>query len=151
MPSEFRISRRVEFHETDMAGIVHFSNYFRYIEAAEHAFFRSMGLEIHTTGDDGMYGWARVHASCDFLAPLRYQDEVEVHLRVVEKKPKAISYEADLQRVAGGEQTLVARARWSVVCVRKNAGDTTLRSAPMPDDVNAQIETAPNAANGKDE
>jgi acyl-CoA thioester hydrolase len=43
MPCEFRITRRVEFSETDMAGIVHFSNFFRYMETAEHAFFPVTG------------------------------------------------------------------------------------------------------------
>ena len=47
MAYEFKVRRRVEFSETDMAGIVHYSNFFRYMEAAEHAFFRSLGLSIH--------------------------------------------------------------------------------------------------------
>jgi YbgC/YbaW family acyl-CoA thioester hydrolase len=37
---------RVEFTDTDMAGIVHFSSFFRYMEVTEHAFFRSLGFSI---------------------------------------------------------------------------------------------------------
>jgi len=48
MPYEFKLTRRVEFAETDMAGIMHYSNYFRFMETAEHAFFRSLGLSIVT-------------------------------------------------------------------------------------------------------
>ena len=48
MPYEFKTIRRVEFSETDMAGIMHYSNYFRFMETAEHAFFRSLGLSIFT-------------------------------------------------------------------------------------------------------
>lgn len=44
MPS-FQTSRRVEFCDTDMAGIVHFANFFRYMEAAEHELFRNLGLK----------------------------------------------------------------------------------------------------------
>ena len=40
MPYEFKLTRQVEFSETDMAGIAHFTNFFRFMEAAEHAFFR---------------------------------------------------------------------------------------------------------------
>ena len=47
MPSEFKLTRRIEFAETDMAGIVHFANFFRMMESTEHAFFRSLGLTIH--------------------------------------------------------------------------------------------------------
>jgi acyl-CoA thioester hydrolase len=43
MAFEYKVRRRVEFSETDMAGIVHYSNFFRYMEAAEHEFFRSLG------------------------------------------------------------------------------------------------------------
>ena len=49
MPYEFKLTRRVEFAETDMAGIVHFANFFRMMEAAEHAFFRSVGFSITVT------------------------------------------------------------------------------------------------------
>ena len=38
--------RTVEFSETDMAGIVHYSNFFRYMESAEHAFFRALGFSV---------------------------------------------------------------------------------------------------------
>ena len=45
--SNFVYRRRILFHETDLAGIVHFSNFFKYMEEAEHAFVRSIGLSIH--------------------------------------------------------------------------------------------------------
>ena len=46
MPYEFKITRRVEFSDTDMEGIMHYSNYFRFMETAEHAFFRSLGYSV---------------------------------------------------------------------------------------------------------
>ena len=46
MPCEYRLKRRVQFYETDMAGIVHFSWFFRYLEEAEHAMWREAGLTI---------------------------------------------------------------------------------------------------------
>ena len=49
MAYEFKFVRIVEFSETDMAGIVHFSNYCKYMEAAEHRFFRSIGYSIVAT------------------------------------------------------------------------------------------------------
>ena len=51
----FEFQRRVEFHETDLAGIVHFSNFFRYMEDCEHAFYRSLGYSVHEM-DDGEGG-----------------------------------------------------------------------------------------------
>ena len=50
MPYEFKVVRRVEFSDTDMAGIMHYSNFFRFMETAEHGFFRSLGFSIVTRG-----------------------------------------------------------------------------------------------------
>src|SRR5277367_5484253 len=91
MAYEFKAIRRVEFCETDMAGIMHYSNFFRFMETAEHAFFRSLGLSI-VRASDSPVGWARFHAQCYFKSPLRFEDEVEIHLLVAEKKSKALSY-----------------------------------------------------------
>jgi len=35
MVYEFKLTRPVDFVETDMAGIMHFSNFFRFMEATE--------------------------------------------------------------------------------------------------------------------
>ena len=52
MDGAFRYARRVQFGETDMAGIVHFSWMFRYMEEAEHALWRAAGLSIHPPGTE---------------------------------------------------------------------------------------------------
>ena len=46
MTYDFNVERRVEFSETDMAGIMHYSNFFRFMETAEHAFYRSLGHSV---------------------------------------------------------------------------------------------------------
>ena len=51
MPAPFRTTRRVEFADTDMAGIVHFANFFRYMEAAEVEFLRARGLSVKLEWD----------------------------------------------------------------------------------------------------
>src|SRR5512137_1581948 len=99
MAYEYKVRRRVEFSETDMAGIVHYSNFFRYMEAAEHAFFRSLGFSVVMRQVDPPVGWPRVHASCDYKAPLHFEDEVEVHMLVAEKKAKSLTYEFRFRKV----------------------------------------------------
>ena len=69
---EFKLIRQVEFAETDLAGIMHYSNFFRFMEAAEHAFFRSLGFSIHEVDQYENIGWPRVHATCNFSHPLRF-------------------------------------------------------------------------------
>ena len=133
---EFTITRRVEFSETDLAGIVHFSNFCRYMEHAEHAFFRSLDRSI-VDRDLGV-GWPRVHLSCDFKKPLRFEDEVEIQLLVSAKTSKSISYQFRF-RVADAE---AARGTLTVVCVRRNeVGE--MKAASIPPEIADLIEVAP--------
>ena len=137
MHSEIRLKRRVQFYETDMAGIVHFSNYFRYLEEAEHALWRDAGVSI--TGTPGI-GWPRVGASFEYHRPLKFADEFEVHLRVVGKDAQTIRYEGTLTR---GE-TKIATGTLVVRCVTKEAGGA-MRAADIPSDIDALLQVAPEA------
>ena len=133
---EFTTTRRVEFSETDAGGIVHFTNFFRYMEYAEHAFFRSLGHSIvnPTLG----VGWPRVHCNCDFKKPLKFEDEVEIHLLVSAKTSKSITYQFRFS--TGG--TEVARGGFTIVCVRKTeAGE--MKAATISPEIAALIEAAP--------
>ena len=74
MLSGFVMQRRVEFMDTDMAGIVHFTAFFRYMETAEHAFLRSLGLSVHDRSGHPVVGWPRVRADCSYKAPAAFED-----------------------------------------------------------------------------
>ena len=49
---EYRTLRRIEFADTDMGGMVHFSRFFVFMETAEHEFLRTLGAEVHMTLED---------------------------------------------------------------------------------------------------
>ncbi len=92
----FVTQRRVEFANTDMAGIVHFANFYRWIEEAEHEYFRSLGLKIMEKQPDGSYiGWPRVSASCHFEAPAFHEDILEIHLKVERIGLKSLTFFAE--------------------------------------------------------
>ena len=131
MPAEFRLTRRVEFAETDMAGIVHFSNFFRMMEATEHAFFRSLGFTIHGHEEGATTGWPRVSASCDYARPLRFEEEVEIQLVVAEVRSRAVRYEFTFRKVADG--TEVARGQLTAVCATVEKATGKLVPMMIPD------------------
>jgi YbgC/YbaW family acyl-CoA thioester hydrolase len=141
MPYEFKTIRRVEFSDTDMAGIMHYSNFFRFMETAEHGFFRSLGFSIVKAGDPPV-GWPRVHAKCDFKIPLQFEDEVEIHLLVAEKKSKALAYAFKFRKLNASPPVLVARGALTVVCVRLEA-DGRMAACSIPRLVGDKIQTAP--------
>jgi acyl-CoA thioester hydrolase len=116
MPSRYRLKRRVLFYETDAAGIVHFSWFFRYMEEAEHALWREAGLSIAPQG--APVGFPRVSASFDFRRPLYFEDQFEVAIEVVEITAKAIRYTATVTR----DQTEIGIGSMTAVCVSKSQG-----------------------------
>src|SRR4030095_8305437 len=91
MAYKLKLPRQIDFAETDMAGIMHFSNFFRFMEAAETAFFRSLGQSIYPK-DFQTVGSPRVHGDCDFKRPVRFEDLVEIHLLVRAKGEKSLTY-----------------------------------------------------------
>ncbi len=143
MAYEFKLTRQVEFSETDMAGIAHFTNFFRYMEAAEHAFFRSIGFSIHTKGFDPPIGWPRIHADCDFKYPLRFEDTVEIHLLVREKKERTISYTVIFRKLNGAPAHEIARGNITVACVTRDKPGGEMRSVAIPPEIASKIEVAP--------
>jgi acyl-CoA thioester hydrolase len=142
VPSEYSIIRTVEFSETDMAGIMHFSNFFRYMEAAEHGFFRSLGLSIHSTEPESL-GWPRVHATCDFRSPLRFEDSVEVRLLVREKREKSIVYSFVFRKLNEHPVREVARGTLVVACVKRDEVSGRMSGVPIPNAIASKIEVAP--------
>ena len=141
MPYEFKLLRRVEFSETDMAGIVHFSNFFRMMEAAEHAFFRSLGFSIHAHEAGATTGWPRVSATCNFQRPLRFEEEVEIHLLVAEVRRRSIRYQFVFRQPQDGAE--IARGSISAVCATVEKTTGKLAPMPIPEAIRAQITTAP--------
>lgn len=146
MPFEFKVTRRVEFSETDMAGIVHYANFFRYMETAEHAFYRSLGFSVILDQFDPPLGFPRVHAECDYREPLRFEDEVEIHLLVKEKRSRVLNYQFRFRRIPPANSdrasVLVATGALTVVCVT-HGKDVRMSAVPIPEALARQIEAAP--------
>ncbi len=141
MPYEFHCRQRVEFADTDMAGIVHFANFFRYMERAEHEFLRSLGLSVHAVNGDALVSWPRVHAECTYRAPLSFEDELNVHLLVREKRSKAVTYE--FRFCKQGEADVAAVGSITVVCVSIDPASGHMTPIAIPESIDRLIEAAP--------
>jgi len=138
MTSTYHTTRIIEFADTDMAGIVHFARFFVFMEAAEHEFLRSLGLSVHLERDGDTISWPRLGASCEYLSPIRFEDRLNIHLRIARKGTKSLTYAFDF---AHGEVE-VAHGELKVVCCVCNLGEK-MRAIPIPDFMADQIEAAP--------
>ena len=128
MSRDFRYARRVQFAETDAAGIVHFSWMFRYMEEAEHAAWRAAGLSIADQRSE--LGWPRVRASFEFRNPLRFEDEFDVTVRLAEVGPRSLQYEHTIQK----GDLLIGTGRIKTVCVLTGA-DGSMRAVEIPAEI----------------
>jgi acyl-CoA thioester hydrolase len=148
MAHSFTQRRRVSFSETDLAGIMHFSNFFRWMEELEHAFYRSLGLSVHPMAHgipDTSVGWPRMKATADYRQPLLFEEEAEVELLVAEMRTKAIRYVFRFWKnpdVPGG-RTLAATGELVVVAVQATPGTREMKSSPIPEAFRSRIEVAP--------
>ncbi len=111
MSTPFTTKRRVEFHQTDAAGIMHFGAFFTWMEEAEHEMLRSLGLSVSRQDGRVTVGWPRVSARCDYLRSVRFEDVVNVEVRVAKLGGRIVTYGfrffRDGQDVARGEVTAV--------------------------------------------
>jgi YbgC/YbaW family acyl-CoA thioester hydrolase len=140
MGFEFVDQRTVEFSETDMAGIVHFANFFRWMESAEHAFLRSLGFSVHASRDGGTTGWPRVKVSCEYLQPLRFEDEVETVLSIKEVRTRSVCYVFEFRHVVEkGGNGVVARGEVVAVHAGVNALTGELQAGPIPENLKALL------------
>ncbi len=137
MANVFRTTRRVEFADTDMAGIVHFANFFRYMEAAEVEFLRARGLSVKLVWEGQALGFPRVSASCDFLRPARFEDLLDVAVKVDSVGKKSVTYAFEFSR----QGEVIARGKVSSVCclIQENR---ELKSVAIPAGIRERLELA---------
>jgi len=127
MGQVFKTQRRVEFRDTDAAGIVHFSNFFAYMEQAEHALLRSIDLGVICEVDGQNISWPRVNAECNYRNAIKFEDMIDVHVSVDKIGTKSLTYGFKFFR----DETPIADGSITVVCCLFEPGETP-ESVPIP-------------------
>ena len=144
MPSVFTSERRVEFCETDAAGIAHFSSLIVYMEQAEHALLRSLGLSVAPTctsqfrndsSQEPAFSWPRVKVECEFQAPARFEDLLVIETSVAALGTKSVTYQHRI--LCGGNS--IATGKMTCVCCKSQAD--SLASVPIPDRIRELLQT----------
>jgi acyl-CoA thioester hydrolase len=124
----------VRFGETDMQNVVYYANYLLYAEVGRVAYLRELGLlygDLVAKGLDFTIG----EASVRYRAPLRFDEEYDIKVRVGEIRHSSWAFEYAVDRADGmhcAEMTTV-----QVMIDR-----TTLRATRIPEDLRATLERA---------
>ncbi len=136
---EFHTQRRVEFADTDLGGICHFSRYLVFMETAEHQFLEALGTSVHIESEGQTVGWPRVSVRCDYKSPARFGDVLDLRVRVLRKGTKSLTYRISVS--TGGRP--VAEGEVTAVCCVLDAAGEGLRAIPIPSPLAERIEEAP--------
>jgi 4-hydroxybenzoyl-CoA thioesterase/acyl-CoA thioester hydrolase len=134
MSTAFITNRRVEFSDTDAAGIMHFVAFFRMMEQAEHDLLRSVGLSVISHESDGTMSWPRVAAKCEFQSAARFEDVLQIEVRISRLGNSSLTF---AHRFTLGERE-VATGEITTVCCRMSA-TAPPQPMPIPADIAAKL------------
>lgn len=130
------MKRTVQFAETDMAGVLHFANYYRMMEEVEHAFWRSRSAHVITRSGDIEVSWPRVATSCEYFTPARFEDELELVFSVAHVGERSAVYQVEFMR--GVDR--IATGRTTAVCCA--LGPDGFRPIAIPDELRKKLITS---------
>jgi acyl-CoA thioester hydrolase len=131
----------VEFCHTDAAGIAHFSSLMQYVEQAEHALLRSLGLSVFSYAP-GSHTWPRVKVSAEFFGPAFFEDTLKIELRVKKLGVTSVTYVASICGPSGK----VADCETVCVCCTHSTNSSgnavhpgRLEKKPIPPDIREKL------------
>ena len=125
-PARAILRRRIEWMDTDAAGIYHWTTVFRLAEAAEAALHTALGIADFTFG-----ATPRVAVDAEFERPLRFNDQVDVELIVESVGRSSVRYAFSIT----GPEGLAMRGHVTSVLIDR----TSLRAMPWPEDVQKKL------------
>ncbi len=92
------IQLRVNWGDTDKAGIVYYPNFFKWFDIAGHQFFRDCGISPSYLEAELNIIVPLLDAQCTFENPLLYEDVITIHTEVQEIKRKTIKLHHEIVR-----------------------------------------------------
>jgi len=123
---------RVYYEDVDLAGIVYYANYLKFIERARSEMVRAAGIDQDAMRRDGLvFAVARVEA--DYLQPARYDDQLEVETVLSDRSRVRFTMDQTVWRGA----TAMFRARVVIVCM-----DVSGRPKRLPEGIAALTQAA---------
>jgi len=112
---------RVYYEDTDLAGIVYYANYLKFIERARSEMVRAAGIDqIAMKAAGQVFAVARLEA--DYRAPAKFDDELIVETSVTKTTPARLT----LQQVVSRQNTLIFEAKVVLVCLGPDGRPTRL-------------------------
>jgi len=132
----FKSVERVSWVDTDAAQVMHFSNYFRFFERAEEAFYRSLGIDFDQVHQRYNIWLPRVEAFCRYKSPSRFNDLLEIALTLENIDDRTIRYGFTITNTA--THHLAAQGYVTIIA----ADLVTRKASKLPDELAKQVREA---------
>ncbi|MGP6156711.1 MAG: acyl-CoA thioesterase [Vulcanimicrobiaceae bacterium] len=137
-PFEYR--ERVRWADIDLAGIIYFGAYARFIEIAEIEFYRSMGFTYDRFREVGVF-LPRVHLEFDFFEPALLDDELVLQTRVAGVGAHSVRLRIDVLRAR--DRKPLAEASLVAACVALGGKKKVPVPEPLASALRSRLETSP--------
>ena len=95
-----RFALRVYYEDTDLAGIVYYANYLKFIERARTEWVRGLGVDQAQMRSETGVVFAVRRIEADYLRPARFDDELVVETRLIAVTGARIVLEQDITRLS---------------------------------------------------
>ncbi|MEI4487711.1 tol-pal system-associated acyl-CoA thioesterase [Frigidibacter sp. MR17.14] len=123
--TDHRFTCRVYYEDTDLAGIVYYANYLRFIERARSEWVRDLGLDQRRMKEEDHLVFAVRRLEADYLRPARFDDELTVETRLMGATAARLVLD---QTVLRAEERLFT-AQVTLVCLTEAGAPARLPAA----------------------
>ena len=130
-PFNYAALARVGFSDTDAQGVVYYGRYMPYFDLARTEYHRHLG-GVHLANVD----FAMRAITVEYVAGARFDDLLEIFVRVERIGTTSITYDHAAYRIDGEEDTLMATAKATLVCIALDER----HAVPVPDDFRRRVE-----------
>ena len=117
-----QFSLRVYYEDTDLAGVVYYANYLKFIERARSEWVRAIGIDQARLKAETGVVFAVRHLSADYIAPAKFDDDLLVTTQPIQVQGARLVLD---QRVLRGGQPLF-EARVTLVAMTLDGAPTRL-------------------------
>ena len=131
----FAHRQRVRFGETDLQGVVYYANYLLFAEVGRVAYLRALGVDYKRDLTEKGVDFTIGEASVRYQAPLRFDDEYDIRVRVGEIRGSSWTFEYAFDR-ADGQRCAIGSTVQVIIDPK------TGRASRIPADLRAVLETA---------
>ncbi|MED4988045.1 thioesterase family protein [Parageobacillus toebii] len=127
---------KVNWGDTDAAGIVFYPNFYKWMDQATHHYFSKLGFSTWKLFHEDYTGIPIVEAKCRFQSPLFFEDEVCVKSAIVELRDKVFKIQHQFFK---GEQMI---AEGYEIRVWANFKNGKPKAVPIPDEIREKMKKA---------